>query len=763
MPDTSTPENSNQVPQISLRSTIDLLQLMWRRRSCLVSMTLGSMVLGLTYWLLAERTYESSADVLVVRKNPETVMRDANRDSGFEDYLATHLALVVSPMIVERAIKESDLASLPSFVEDAQDPDVELADLIIEGLEVEGGPRDLGDNADNIMTLSFRGPVAEDCPRVVQAILDSYEAFHHEIFHGMSDQTVELISQARELLNQDLHKQQDEYSQFRQHSPLISRGTDEVNPLQDRLTAIETQRSELLLRRAEVERQLLAIEKARKKGVDDQMLLAIVSDLRNLATTENGLPNTSTNVENQLVQLADTEQRLLEHYGPNHPHVKMIRERIEVTRRFLALPTAAYVSESGMPDAENLSRASPVDMYTQYLQLELERIELSEKLLSELYEREHETAKELSGYQLTDERFQRNIVRTEELYDAVVSRLQEASLIKDYGGFETRVIAPPRLGEKVSPAGSIVLPVSMFLGFCAGFCRALVVELRDHRFHDRGEVQQQLAAPVLGELPFQAAVVDEPSSTTTIHGLDPTLCMYHSPRSAAAESFRVLRTGLMIRAGEPKLRVVQLTGPSPMEGCSFVSANLAISLAQAGQRVLLLDANLDHPRQHELFGMKSPARGLVPIVANEEEPGDGTFPTAINNLWLMPLGPAPTGPMELFTMTRFAELLQIVREKYDFVLIDSGPLLAGSDPCVIASHVDGVLLTVRLDKDSRRRARRAWELLQTLGLELAGVIVNGIGDATAKGYQHELTDRRGPRPPSAGMDNPSGKSAPVSA
>ena len=722
---------------------------MWRRRFCLVTTTLLSMVLGFCYWLLAERTYESSADVLVVKKSPETVMGDTNYESGFEDYLATHLALIVSPMIVERAIKESDLVSLPTFAEYANDPDADLADAIIGDLEVEGGSRDLGDNADSIMTLSFRGPVPEDCPRVVQAVLNSYEAFHREIYHGMSDQTVELISQARDLLNQDLHNQQEEYSQFRQHSPLVSRGTDEINPLQDRLTAIETERSELLLRRAEVERQLLAIEKAKAKGVDDQMLLAMVSDLRNLATTQNGLPNTSATVENQLIQLADTEKRLLEHYGPNHPHVKMVRERIEVTRRFLALPTAAYLSESGTPDdAGNLpSDANPVDLYAQYLQLELERIELSEQLLGQLYQREHEAAKELSGYQLTDERFQRNIDRTEQLYDVVVNRLQEASLIKDYGGFETRVIAPPRLGEKVSPAGSIVLPAFTFLGLCAGFGLALFAEFTDNRFHDRGEVQQQLAAPVLGEIPYYSLASQPLRSGESANraDLNASLGSFYHPRSHVAESFRSLRTALNSRIHGQTSRVIQLTSPSSGEGTSFVSANLAVSLAQAGQRVLLLDADVRRPIQHGLFGIVAPEKGVVSTVMLDEEPADCTYPTAVENLWLMPLGPQPAGPCELFTTARFADLIQIVRDKYDYVLIDSGPLDV-SDPCVIASRVDGVLLTLRLNKDSRRRAKRASKLLDTLDLKLAGVIVNGIGAAAAKTYHGELPKRQDPEP-----------------
>ena len=716
---TTMPEAS----QVGLRTTIDLLQLVRRRRRYLsVAMFVGA-GLGFCYWLLAERTYESSADVLVVQKSPAAVVPgNAAYESGFEDYLATHLALVVSPMIVERAIQESHLASLPTFAEYLADPEIDLADVIIDFLEVKGGSRELGDSADSIMTLSFRGPVPEDCPVVVQAVLNSYEAFHREIYHGMSDDTVTLVREARDLLGKDLQQQQDEYSQFRQHSPLVSRGTDEINPLQDRLVAIETQRSELLLRRAEVERQLMAIEQARQSGTDFQQLLAIVTDLRN-TTTDNGLPNTSTTLETQLVQLMDTEQRLLEHYGPNHPRVAVVRARIAAARRYFALPTPAYMPEPGASDeaGDVATDADPVDLYTRYLQQDLKRIEISEKLLSELYEREHEAAKELSGYQLTDERYQRNIDRTEQLYDVVVSRLQEASLIKDYGGFETRVISPPRLGEKVSPAGRIVLPVGAFAGTCVGFLLALYAEMTDKRFHSRAEIRQMLGTPILGEIPhLQAATDGERQSVEGGELLDPMLSSFFRPRSSATEATRSLRTALDFRSRSQLSRIIQITSPTSQEGTSLLAANLAISLAQAGKRVLLIDANLRHPQQHELFGMGSPTRGLVTVVAMEDEPDDGIYDTSVSNLWLMPAGLLPAGPCELFTSPRFAHLIRLVGERYDYVLLDTGPLLSASDPCVIAARADGLIMNVRLTRDSRQRAQACLGTVGGVGSEAVG-------------------------------------------
>ena len=145
---------SNETGRSGPGSTIDLLELFWRRRTYVIACTLLGIVLGLIYGVLATPMYESTADVLVVQKRPQAVTGDHQYESGFEDYLATHLAIIVSPVIVERAIEESDLASLESFA-DLENPEEDLVDTIIDNLEVEGGSRDLGENADSIMTVAY--------------------------------------------------------------------------------------------------------------------------------------------------------------------------------------------------------------------------------------------------------------------------------------------------------------------------------------------------------------------------------------------------------------------------------------------------------------------------------------------------------------------------------------------------------------------------------------------------------------------------------
>jgi len=699
-------ENPSASPRsfepLSLGSSIDLLEMLWRRKRLFVAGLIIAVALGLAYYFLLPPTYESVANVLLVQKRPCLLSGNQQYESNFEDYVATHRALIVSPMIIKRAVESADLGSLETFAD--LDPEWEL----LEMLSVHSGPRDLGDSADSIMTLVFQGPIPEDCPVVVQAILDSYKSFLAETYQDMSNDTLRLIGEARDLLKNDLQSQEDAYVEFRQQSPLVTRGTDEVNPLQDRLTAIETERTQLLIRRAEIEGQLMAIQNAKKNNVDDKDLLALVTDLRNKQTTDNTTINVSSSLDNQILQLADREQELLEHFGPNHPRVVTVRQRIAAARQLLALPSTAYIQEPGeTPDTPGTSRsdADAVQLYTQSLDQELARINLSEQLLTDLYQKEHELAKDLSSYQVKDEGYRRNMDRTQQLYDGIISQLQEAGLVKDYGGFEARVIAEPLYGEQVSPNTKIAVAGSILGGLCLGLGLVVLSELRDKSFHSRQEIQSRLGIPVFADIP-QFSPVREPDrhALDPDRRLDPMLCSYFQRRSPQSEALRSLATTILINYRSTEGCILQLTSPSPGDGKSMVAANLAVSLAQLGRRVLLLDADVHRPRQHQILGIPmDQGAGLGSLNSAAAGVADAIYATSIEGLWLLPKGDVDFEGTEFFTSKRFTELLATIRSDYDYVLIDSEPLLAVSNPCVIAAQVDGVLLVLRPTQDSRSR------------------------------------------------------------
>ena len=192
-------------------------------------------------------------------------------------------------------------------------------------------------------------------------------------------------------------------------------------------------------------------------------------------------------------------------------------------------------------------------------------------------------------------------------------------------------------------------------------------------------------------------------------------------------------------------KVIQVTSPNKGDGKSLMIANLAVSIAQSGKRVILIDADCRRPRQHKIFGVTADA-GLAAVIADRVEPKDVIQATAVEGLSLLPCGPVPPNPAELLTSPRFKEFLDAIREEYDFVLVDTPPLLAVTDPCVVAPRVDGIFLVIRLSRQGRPNAERARAILSALAVNVLGVVVNGVtrqaggGIYTAEQYEYAYTE-----------------------
>jgi succinoglycan biosynthesis transport protein ExoP len=709
----------------TLPSLFSIVGIAWRRKSLVALGAVVGLVIGSLYYAQCAPIYESASQVLLVKKRPEAITGDNGHVSHFEDYVNTHRTLIQSPLIVERAVNQGSLAGLSSF----EGEERQLTQAVIANLSVNRVSKSDGLGAESILGLSFRGKVAEECGVVVNAILDSYKQFLGETYRDMSEDTVTLITEARDLLQKNLVAQEIAYREFRQTSPLIWKGTENVNPRQDRLAMIESQRSTLLLRKTELQANLATIEAATQAGRGAEEVIALASNLANKAEYSTTQEGERVTLHSQLLPLLIEEQSILQDLGPNHPHVQSVRKQIEATRKFFALPSATYGKLAERPAASGTQAESTeelVQLYIQYLKEELAHLNTSDKLLAEIYESEHEAARKMAGYEIRDEEFRRGIERTQALYDGIIKQLQDVAMVKDYGGFEARVIAPAGIGRKVVPNAMTVFPASGLLGVLFGLGLVYLAELMDKSFRTPEEISRQLGLRVVGHIPLFDV---DPKIGATVgsngHALHPVLCTYHQSRSAESEAYRGLRTALYFNSTSEGCRVIQITSPNPGDGKTTLVANIAISMAQSGKKVLLIDADLRKPRLHQLFGTSGEI-GLASVIAEEMEFQEAIQECGIANLWLLPCGSVPPDPAELLTSPRFCELIAAVRDQYDYVLVDSAPLLAVTDPCVVAARVDGVLLTIRIAQDGRQHAQRAKAILSTMGVNILGVVVNAV-------------------------------------
>lgn len=203
------------------------------------------------------------------------------------------------------------------------------------------------------------------------------------------------------------------------------------------------------------------------------------------------------------------------------------------------------------------------------------------------------------------------------------------------------------------------------------------------------------------------------------------LITYSQPRSFIAESFRTLRANLQFMGVGSDLKTVLLAGGVGGEGTSFIAANLGITLAQTGQRVVIIDCDLRKPQQHLIFNVDN-QYGLTSVLSGFKEPGEVLKTLPVAGVKLLTSGPLPANPTELLGGLKMKELQAKLKEEADVIIMDTPPLTVVADAAVLSKEVDGVLLVVRSRVASRQTVRKTTELLTNAKARVLGAAFNGV-------------------------------------
>jgi len=208
-----------------------------------------------------------------------------------------------------------------------------------------------------------------------------------------------------------------------------------------------------------------------------------------------------------------------------------------------------------------------------------------------------------------------------------------------------------------------------------------------------------------------------------------------SPKSAMAEAYRTLRTNLGFAGMDQPCRSILITSGNPMDGKSTIVSNLAVVMAQAGNKVILVDCDLRKPLQHKIFGVEN-FQGLTNCILQQIDVEQVAYTGMVENLTVLTSGPIPPNPAEILNSARTRSLWKTLLEKYDYVLIDSPPVLAVTDASILSTQVDGVILVVRSGISRIDLAREAKEQFAKANARLIGVVLNQVKMDANDYYQY---------------------------
>jgi capsular exopolysaccharide synthesis family protein len=324
----------------------------------------------------------------------------------------------------------------------------------------------------------------------------------------------------------------------------------------------------------------------------------------------------------------------------------------------------------------------------------------------------------------------RDVDSNKQIYDSLLQRAKETGVSGELRTSNVRIVDPAETPiDPVSPRRALNILLGLFGGAFLGVGLAFFFEYLDNRVKTPEEIEQELGLPSLGLIPMTAAIAGKANPLIS-DGAPPNF----------AEAFRALRTNILFSAadGGPKSIVVTSTGPS--EGKTMVAGNVAIGLAQTGQRVLLIDADMRRPRAHELFN--TPVEpGLSNLLVGASKPSEVVRPSGVENLWIMPAGKMPPNPAELLGSKRFADLTSSLDGHFDCVVIDTPPVLAVTDSAVVAHRASGVLFVIAADTTSRQAAQTALDQLEHAHAKFLGAVLNRV-DVERNSYYYSRYYRK---------------------
>ncbi len=720
-------QNSPQHPQGRHKSkpksselySLDVVDLIRRKFWIILFFILLSSGLSVLYYFKAPKTYESTAKIFIDEKSAPSV-NSADRDSfSAETSIEKYLQTLKSTLILEPAIERGRFYDMNLF-RDCDDILYKLREKKVFAVK----PADTKSNS-GVIKLVFRGDTKDECQKVLHSIVDSFGRHIKSTTKDLGGENAVIVQKLQNEWLSRLKQVEEEIKVLSVSPELVTVDGRATDPHQMQLSLMHQDLHDLRSERNKINARIQNVKRDLASGKSSEDLVSEI-----IAEQSDVSDGAYARVQDQMVQLKVEEQELLNQYGGDHPQLKAIRRKINAVSQMRAEELASI--RSG-----NRNGGVQPDLVTTFLKMMDRKVDL---LLSE----ESQIEQQIKAIQLKStsvsatlekmNALKRERDRLETGYAAVIERMSEMNALKEHLWRNLSILDPPSVGEIVAPELSVCLAAGVFLGSLLGLGFAGFKDIAEKTFHSSDDVGTLLDTPVIGHISFFQKSRKK-KRNSNYPGIESELIAIHAPASQISEAYRAIRTTVFFKAQENKAKIIQVTSPTPGDGKSTTISNLAASIAQSGRKVLLIDADLRKPTQHKLFGVDNDA-GLSSVISGEKAFNEVVKTVIPDFLSIVCAGPIPANPAELLTSPGFAKTINAYRDQYDFVLIDTPPVLAVTDPSIVCAHADMVYMVMRIRNGVRTNSLRAKEVINTMGIQLCGVIINGVRRKDERTYAY---------------------------
>jgi capsular exopolysaccharide synthesis family protein len=663
--------------------------------------------------------YQATASIKVEQRGSITGLYIQTVSWSQTDYMQTQAAIIKSYYVMETAAKK--LGLIPPDLPSEEVRTNKTYQSIILGLRNNLETEQEGySNIINILVTSENPVFAQQAANTVAQV---YKEHHFLDLNKRTTEAKNFIENQLTIVKEKLRNSEEAVKRFREDNKLISLNS-QTSSMLGQMTALETQHEKLLADYQQISKVELLLEKSADKPLTTKTSYYI-----------NEASSLYKNLNDRLVQLMLKRDSLLLVYTERYPQIVEINKQIQE----IVTNMKAQLSSQKRKIGEGI----------QILKKKIEEVDRGIKVLPE------------KGLELA--RLEQTVKVNHEVYTLLEKKYQEA-LIKEAEKIEEVQIVKPALEPTIPinpPQKAAAGFVGTLIGIVLGVVFAFVVETFDTSMAAIEEIEELTGVNVLGIIPY--VTVQEIKETLTQESNkeidDKTaekyskIVSHFAPQSTLAESYRSLRTNLSFASLERDLKTIAFTSSSPREGKTTVVINLAVTMAQAGHKVLLIDGDMRKPAVAGVFGihqmpglsdvllgrssLEEVTRSVTDIMMGKIGMEDIMKTPGMDNIYIITSGTLPPNPSEMAGSKRTAELIEKVKSTYDMVLLDTPPLLSATEAAIYGSMVDGVVMVYRVGRIGRAVLKRAKDQLDNVRAKIVGIVLNGLKADISPDFTHQ--------------------------
>jgi capsular exopolysaccharide synthesis family protein len=663
-----------------------------------VALVLATLVAIVSFKM--QRVYEATARVEVEAATPEIQsLNDLFRSMPNDDaFLQTQVNVLKSENLAWRTVQQLGMGERPEFGGGGERPNADsqtaAQNRLIQAFKNHLRVQLMRDS--RMVEVTFESTDPQLAARVANALVSNYSEYNFHQKYDATRQASGFMEQQLDELKAKVEKSQQAMVDYERQNVIVNIG--------DKQSAVEE-------RLGDLSKDLTAAQSERMQK--ESLYDLVRSNESQVAVI----------AQNELLQrlgekYADLREQYVDalgQYGPNFPKVKRLGDQVNEVQLIMERERKRVLARIRNDYMAALGR---------------------ERLVSGAVTREKAEVGRLSQLLIEHNILKREFDTNEQLYESLLQHLKDATVSAGLRATNIHLVDPALIPTApVRPRKMYNIALGLLVGLVLGVTLAFLQESLDTSVKSAEEVERLIAAPALAVIPLARSSWRRMGGDRSQpqNGAVESIVLRH-PTSSLAESYRTLRTSILLSTAPRPPQALLMTSAQPREGKTSTSLNLALGLAQRGVPVVIVDADLRRPGISRAMGLSQNGSGLTTLLSGAHSLDEVLRQfEAVPNLWVLPTGPQAPNPADLLSSPTMEKVLQELRGRFEHLVLDSAPLLLVTDATILSRLVDGVVLVVESGVTARRALARAHKILESAGGRILGTVLNKW-DARSDGY-----------------------------